>query len=159
MPPKTLVNLEEIDLNSVEVDVEGIRQSNPQRYEMEQLSGIIRFAPEQGYVVGYKDITENEFWIRGHIPARPLMPGVIMCEAAAQLCTYYYKNALPEAKSRFVGFGGMQDVKFRGTVQVGDKLILIAKSTELKPRRATFRTQGLVDGKIVFEATIIGMPV
>ncbi|MFH1549039.1 MAG: 3-hydroxyacyl-ACP dehydratase FabZ family protein [Planctomycetota bacterium] len=159
MPPKTLVNLEEIDLNTVEVDIEGIRQSNPQRYEMEQLTGIIRFAPEQGYVVGYKDITENEFWVRGHIPERPLMPGVIMCEAAAQLCTYYYKNSLPESRDRFVGFGGMQDVKFRGTVQVGDKLILIARSIELKPRRATFQAQGLVDGKIVFEAKIIGMPV
>ncbi len=159
MPPRLLVNLEEIDLNRVEIEIEGIREANPQRYEMEQLSGIIRFAPEEGCIVGYKDITGDEFWIRGHIPGRPIMPGVIMCEAAAQLCSFYYQNALLNDTERFVGFGGMTDVKFRGTVHVGDRLILIAKNVELKSRRAVFQTQGVVNGRMVFEAVIIGMPI
>ncbi len=159
MPPKLLVNLDDIDMNHVGVGIEDIRKVNPQRYEMEQLSGIIKFAPEEGYIVGYKDVTEDEFWVRGHIPGRPIMPGVIMCEAAAQLCSYYYMNSLPQDSERFVGFGGMTDVKFRGTVTVGDRLILIAKKVELKSRRAVFQTQGVVNGKIIFQAVIIGMPV
>jgi 3-hydroxyacyl-[acyl-carrier-protein] dehydratase len=159
MPPKTIVNLEGIDFGKVEYDIEEIRKSNPQRFEMEQLSGIIRFCPEESYVIGFKDVTEREFWTRGHIPGRPLMPGVIMCEAAAQLCTFFYKRALADSPDRFVGFGGMQDVKFRGTVVPGDRLVLIAKCTELKPRRATFQTQGFVNDKMVFEAIIIGLPV
>jgi len=159
MPPRLLVNLEEIDLNRVEIEIEGIREANPQRHEMEQLSGIIRFAPEEGCIIGYKDVTGDEFWIRGHIPGRPIMPGVIMCEAAAQLCSFYYQNALLNDTERFVGFGGMTDVKFRGTVHVGDRLILIAKNVELKSRRAVFQTQGVVNGRMVFEAVIIGMPV
>lgn len=158
MPPKLLVNLEEIDLSKVEVGIEGIRKANPQRHEMEQLSGIIRFSPEEGYIVGFKDVAKNEFWIRGHIPGRPIMPGVVMCEAAAQLCSYYYTHALPPGEERFVGFGGMTDVKFRGTVHVGDRLVLIAKNVELKSRRAVFQTQGVVNGRLVFEAVIIGMP-
>ena len=158
MPPKLMVNLEDLDLNNTEISIEEIRKANPQRYEMEQLSGIIKFAPEENYIVGYKDITTDEFWIRGHIPDRPIMPGVIMCEAAAQLCSFFYQKSLPD-KNRFVGFGGMIDVKFRGTVQVGDRLILIAKKVEMKTRRAVFQTQGVVNGKMVFEAGIIGMPV
>jgi len=158
MPPQLLVNLEEINLDRVEVGVEEIRKANPQRYEMEQLSGIIKFSPERGFIIGYKDVTEDEFWIRGHIPGRPIMPGVIMCEAAAQLCSYYFQKSMP-SENRFVGFGGMTDVKFRGAVHTGDRLILIAKEIEMKSRRAVFQTQGVVDGKMVFEAGIIGMPV
>ena len=85
------------------------------------------------------------------------MPGVMMVEAAAQLCTFYYKKSISD--DRFLGFGGVDKVKFRGTVVPGDKLILIAKNLELRPRRATFDTQGVVDGRIVFEARIIGMAV
>jgi len=159
MPPKFLVDLEGIDLNRVEIGIEEIRKANPQRCEMEQLTGIVKFAPEQGYVIGFKDITDKEFWIRGHIPGRPLMPGVIMCEVAAQLCSFYYTRTLPPGEERFVGFGGMTDVKFRGTVAPGDKFIIIAKNVELRSRRSTFQTQGIVNSRIVFEAVIIGMPV
>ena len=159
MPPKLLVDYEEINLEDVEYGIEEIRKFNQQRYEMEQLTGIIRFAPEHKYVVGFKAVTNKEFWIRGHVPGRPLMPGVVMCEAAAQLCSFYYLKALPEFHNQFLGFGGMRDVKFRGTVVPGDRLILAAKCTEMKTRRATFLTQGLVNDKVIFEATIIGMPV
>jgi 3-hydroxyacyl-[acyl-carrier-protein] dehydratase len=72
---------------------------------MEQLTGILMFDPEQSLIVGYKDVKADEFWVRGHIPGRPLLPGVLMCECAAQLCSYYYSRAT--SQSRFVGFGGM----------------------------------------------------
>ena len=61
--------------------------------------------------------------------------------------------------ARFLGFGGINDVKFRGKVVPGDNLILIAKNKELRPRRAIFDTQGVVNGKLVFEGVIIGMVV
>ncbi|MBI5677615.1 MAG: beta-hydroxyacyl-ACP dehydratase [Planctomycetes bacterium] len=118
---------------------------------------MVKFDPEQGIIVGYKDVSSNEFWVRGHIPGRPLMPGVLMLEAAAQLCTYYYKKTTQD--DRFLGFGGIDKVKFRGKVVPGDRLILIAKNRELRARRAIFDTQGVVDGKLVFEGVIIGMVV
>ena len=157
MPQDILTDLTNLDLNKIVVDIEDIRDVIPHRFEMEQLSGIVKFDPENRIIVGYKDVSHNEFWVRGHILGRPLMPGVIMLEAAAQLCTYYYKKTTKD--DRFLGFGGIDKVKFRGKVVPGDKLILIAKNKELRSRRAVFDTQGVVDGKLVFEGVIIGMVV
>jgi 3-hydroxyacyl-[acyl-carrier-protein] dehydratase len=157
MAQNILIDLSTLDLNKQIVAIEGIREVIPHRFEMEQLTGILKFDIEQGIIIGYKDISDKEFWVRGHIPGRPLMPGVLMLEAAAQLCTYYYKQTMKD--DRFLGFGGIDKVKFRGKVVPGDKLIIIAKNMELRSRRAIFDTQGIVDGKLVFEGVIIGMVV
>lgn len=85
MAQDILTDLSTLDLNKTTIDIEAIRAIIPHRYEMEQLDGIIKFDPENKIIVGYKDISHNEFWVRGHIPGRPLMPGVMMLEAAAQL--------------------------------------------------------------------------
>lgn len=154
-----LIDLKTLDLSTVSISMDEIRKINPQRHEMEQLSGIYIFNKENNLIVGYRDIGTQEFWTRGHIPGRPIFPGVLIIEAAAQLCTYYYKIALNDDPNRFLGFGGIDKVKFRGTVMPGDKLILVAKNTELKSRRAIFETQGLVGDKIVYEGIIVGMPV
>ena len=123
---------------------------------MEHLDGVVRVDLDEGLIVGYKDVRDDEFWVRGHIPGRPLLPGVIMCEAAAQLCSYYYKEAI--GLGEFLGFGGMEAVKFRQAVEPGSRLVLVAKAERVSQRRATFRCQGFVDGRMVFEGTIIGMP-
>ncbi len=156
MPPKPLLELDSIDLDALVAGPEQIRAVNPQRYEMEQLDGIIHQDTEEGVIVGLKEVREDEFWTRGHVPGRPLLPGVLMCEAAAQLCSYYYKQAF--AMDRFLGFGGMEGVKFRSEVVPGDRLVIVARKEELRPRRATFRCQGFVEGRMAFEGTIIGMP-
>jgi len=106
-------------------------------------------------VIGFKDVRDDEFWVRGHIPGRPLFPGVLMCEAAAQLCSYYYRRY--GGSNRFVGFGGMDKVKFRGQVVPGDRLILLARVIRLGTRRAVFEVQGIVDGRVVFEGVVTGM--
>jgi 3-hydroxyacyl-[acyl-carrier-protein] dehydratase len=89
MPPPLLFDLSQIDLTKEPVfDKEAICRLNPQRFEMQQLDGILWYDKKKLLVLGYKDVTEDEFWIRGHIPDRPLMPAVIMVEAAAQLSSF-----------------------------------------------------------------------
>ena len=77
MPPTLLFDLTKIDLSQTVFDKKAIEEVNPQRYEMQHLDGVIWYDKEKFLILGYKDITENEFWIRGHVPGRPLMPGVI----------------------------------------------------------------------------------
>ena len=89
MPPAALIDPATIDTSRVLADQEGIRRINLQRFEMEQLSAIVSVDRDQHLIVGYKDVLPDEFWVRGHMPDYPLMPGVLMCEAAAQLCSYY----------------------------------------------------------------------
>src|SRR5258707_7869923 len=89
MPPELHFDLANIDLTRVEVDKEGIRKLLPQRFEMEQLDAIVFADWKNALIVGYKDVRADEFWVRGHMPDFPLMPGVLMCEAAAQLCSYF----------------------------------------------------------------------
>ena len=86
---KYLIDISDIDFENPIAEIDDIRDFNPQRHEMEQLTAIVCVDEEKHTCLGYKDISEDEFWVRGHMPAMALMPGVIMCEAAAQISSYY----------------------------------------------------------------------
>ncbi|HZZ30124.1 MAG TPA: 3-hydroxyacyl-ACP dehydratase FabZ family protein [Pirellulales bacterium] len=148
----------EFDTHQVVADLDEIRRYNLQRFEMEQLSAICHCDTQRQICVGYKDVTLNEFWVRGHMPNAPLMPGVIICEVAAQLSSYFVqKYDLLGAK--VVGFGGLEDVKFRGGVVPGDRLVMIVQL--LKVRRGAMivcRFQGFVKDAMVVEGRLKGIP-
>jgi 3-hydroxyacyl-[acyl-carrier-protein] dehydratase len=157
MPPVLHLDPATIDLTRIVADAEAIRQVNPQRHEMEQLSAIVYLDEEHHLIAGYKDVRDDEFWVRGHMPSYPLMPGVVMCEAAAQLCSYYtFKRGLLQGD--FIGFGGMENVRFRSVVRPGDRLVLIGKAIKLHHRQTVFNVQGFVGTTMVFHADIIGVP-
>ena len=80
-----LVPFTDYDLNVVIADVTDIRRYNPQRYEMEFLTAIVMEDLQRQVIVGYLDTSPSDFWGRGHMPGMPLLPGVLMCEAAANL--------------------------------------------------------------------------
>ena len=147
-----------INLNTVIASIDEIRKLNPQRHEMEQLTAIVYEDHSRGICVGYKDVGRDEFWARGHMPGMPLMPGVIMCEAAAQLSSYYVqKHDLLKAK--MVGFGGLEEVRFRDPVVPGDRLVIACKLLKARPRRMLIcRFQGFVGGTVVLEGIIKGIP-
>jgi 3-hydroxyacyl-[acyl-carrier-protein] dehydratase len=157
MPPATFADLQDFDLDALEFDREAIRLRNPHRYEFELLHGIIAFRPDEGLIIGEHRASDDAFWVRGHIPGRPLFPGVLMVETAAQLCSFYWREKFPDQKN-FFGFGGIESTRFRGVVEPGDRLVIVGKSIQLKPRRAIFDAQGFVRDKMVFETRIMGIP-
>lgn len=132
-PKDVLLDPSEIDFNHVVADLDEIRRCNPQRFEMEQLTAIVFDDFKRMICAGYKDITENEFWVRGHMPGMPLMPGVLICEAAAQMCSYYAHKHDLLGESKVVGFGGMEEVRFRDPVRVGDRMVVVCKMLKVRP--------------------------
>jgi 3-hydroxyacyl-[acyl-carrier-protein] dehydratase len=153
-----ILDFSEYDPNQVIADLSEIRRYNLQRFEMEQLSGICYVDQERHICAGFKDITHEEFWVRGHMPKAPLMPGVMMCEAAAQLSSYFaQKYDLLGAK--VVGFGGLEEVKFRDGVLPGNRLVIVVQM--LKVRRGAMivcRFQGFVNQGMVVEGRLKGIP-
>ncbi len=157
MPPTLIVDPASVDLSQVVADREAIRRVNPQRYELEQLTAIVLMDGEQHLIAGYKDVGAEEFWVRGHLPDYPLLPGVLICEAAAQLCSYYIVST-GLLQGDFLGFGGLENVRFRSPVRPGDRLLLIGKCMRMNRRQTIFNVQGFVGATMVFHGDILGVP-
>jgi len=158
MPPQLLFDLSQIDLTGKPVfDKEAIGRVNPQRFEMQQLDGILWYDEKKYLILGYKDVTENEFWVRGHIPGRPLMPGVIMVEAAAQLLSFFVRQIY--GVDAFIGFAGIDSAKFRSIVGPGQRLYLLGHLTTFKRKKYIASIQGVIDGTMVFETVVSGLKV
>ncbi len=154
-----ILDFSEYDLERVIADIEDIRKYIPQRFEMEHLTAIVFDDVERGICVGYKDVSSSEFWARGHMPGMPLMPGVIMCEAAAQLCSYHVQRH-DLMNTKMLGFGGMDDVRFRGTVVPGDRLVILAERLQLRVgAMIRSRFQCFVAKNLVCEGQIRGIPI
>ncbi len=157
MPPNLLFQYKDLDLSTVVFDRSTIGQVNPQAFEMSQLDGIIWHDLDQMMCLGFKDITDHEFWIRGHIPGRPIMPGVIMVESAAQLCSFFMKKIY--GLTGFIGFSGIESTKFRETVVPGDRLYLLGHIDKVRSRQFSATVQGVVNDKMAFDTVISGMRV
>jgi 3-hydroxyacyl-[acyl-carrier-protein] dehydratase len=154
-----LLDWSEIDFDHVVANVDDIRKFNPQRFEMEQLTAICFDDVERMICAGYKDVTDQEFWVRGHMPGMPLMPGVLMCEAAAQMCSYYAHKHKLLGECKVVGFGGLEDVRFRDTVRIGDRLVVVCKLIKVRVGAIIVcRFQAFVNQVLVADGKIKGIP-
>ena len=150
-----ILDFSSFDLDNVIADIEDIHRYNPQRYEMEQLTAICYEDRENHIVVGYKDLGPDEFWARGHMPGMPLMPGVIMCEAAAQLASFYSMKY--KLMSGTIGFGGLEKVRFRGIVRPGDRFVIVCQLLKLRRTIMTCRFECFVDRNLVCEGILKGI--
>ena len=152
------IDLSTLDFNNVIADREEINKYNEQRFEMQQLDGILYQNEETGIAVGYKDITNDEFWIRGHVPGAPLMPGVLMCESAAQLCSYFSQKLGMTDENHIIGFAGIDEVRFRGVVIPGDKLIIMIKRVKMNRLLLSCDFQCFVNNQLVCHGNVKGAP-
>lgn len=160
MPVRELIlDPASLDFDNIIADAEEIRRYNPQRFEMEQLTAIIHEDLERHICAGFKDITHDEFWVRGHMPNMPLMPGVLMLEAAAQMCSYFSQK-YDLLGAAMVGFGGLEEVRFRDPVIPGDRLLLMCEMTKLRRGRIVVtKFQGFVRNSLAVEGILKGIPI
>src|SRR5262245_22594642 len=105
-------DLLDLDLSRPVADLAAIHAVNPHRFGMEMLSAIVLLDPQRRLIVGYKDVRPGEFWVPGHMPGFPLLPGVLMCEAAAQLCGYYVSSQQVVPEGSLMGLAGIDDARF-----------------------------------------------
>ncbi len=146
-----------LDLDKPIADIDAIRNVNPQRFEMEQLTAILYEDLDTRTCAALKVVTQDEFWVRGHMPGMPLMPGVLMLEAVAQLSCYCAAK-IKMMDSGVVGFGGVDKCRFRGVVRPGDNLILMVKLLKVRHGRMLVAAfQGVVDQEMVLEGELRGV--
>jgi len=154
-PP--LFDFAAIDRSQVAVSAEQVGHINPQAGAMRQLDRVIWKTPSSTTGLGIKHVRHDEFWVDGHIPGRPLLPGVLMIEAAAQLSSVLHHLAYGPFGDRFIGFARCNNVVFRGQVVPGDDLLLLADEITHGRRKFVSATQAWVEDRLVFEGEIHGI--
>ena len=157
MPRPPILDPATLDLTHVIADQDAIRKANPHRGQMEHLTAVVYMDAVNQICAGYKDVRADEFWVPGHIPGRPLLPGVIMIEAGAQLAAFYTRKYV--GWTGFIGFGGADEIRFRQPVAPGCRLHMLAQKVWQRHGRLYCKVQGLVDSSLVFEAGIVGTQV
>lgn len=138
---------------------EQIQQINPHRHEFAQLDGVLYFEPEDPLFVALREVAEDEFWVRGHVPGRPIFPGVLMCETLAQAASVHAQLLLKRKDGTFFGFAAMDEVRFKDAVEPGTTLWVAGKLIKLSDRHDYFKWHGQLlreDGSLVCTAIVTG---
>ena len=134
--------------------VEEIHQLLPHRYPFALVDRIIEYVPGER-AVGIKNVTFNEPYFPGHIPGRPIMPGVLMVESMAQVGGVILTQ-LPGMKGKFFAFAGIDKTRFRRQVVPGDQLVMTVELLSFKRQRiAKMQGKGLVDGQLAVEGEML----
>lgn len=156
MAPTLLFELPDLEPATPALDAAQIEAINPHRGVMRMIDQVVYHTPELDRMVATREIRDDEFWCEGHIPGRPIFPGVLMIEAAAQVSSLLYLMRMEGVS--FLGFVGADNFRFRGQVVPGDKLVILALEVDFRKRRSICDVQGLVGDTLVFEGRITGMP-
>ena len=135
------------------LDIEAIREILPHRYPFLLVDRIVELEEER--VVGIKNVTVNEPWVPGHFPDFPVMPGVLIIEAMAQVAGVLVLGAIPDRKNKLVLFASIDMAKFRRPVVPGDQLRIEMKVVKRKASVAKMQGTATVDGQVVAEAEVM----
>jgi beta-hydroxyacyl-ACP dehydratase FabZ len=133
------------------LDTDAIRKILPHRYPMLLVDRILELS--ETHIVGIKNVTSNEPFFDGHFPDYPVMPGVLIIEAMAQVAGVQVLSSIPDRHTKLVLLASVEEAKFRKPVRPGDQLVI--EMTLLKRKAALAKMSGTakVDGVVVAEAT------
>jgi beta-hydroxyacyl-ACP dehydratase FabZ len=135
------------------MDIPAIRDILPHRYPMLLVDRIVEL--EEDRIVGIKNVTANEPFFIGHFPDYPVMPGVMIVEAMAQVAGVLVLNRIPDRKSKLVLLASIEQAKFRKPVLPGDQLRIEMKVIKIKSTVAKMQGTATVDGGVVAEAEVL----
>lgn len=150
-----LFDLDALDLDAVHADRAQMFKLIPHRDQMALLDRVVWAKPDRTQGLAALKVRGDEFWVSGHFPEKPMLPGVLMIEAGAQLACYMYN--IRHDEPRIAAFIRIEDAVFRRSVTVGEELFLLAKEVKYSPRRFISQIQGVVGDQICFEARISGL--
>jgi 3-hydroxyacyl-[acyl-carrier-protein] dehydratase len=135
------------------MDIQAIRALLPHRYPMLLVDCILEI--EEDRIVGIKNVTANEPFFAGHFPDFPVMPGVLIVEAMAQVAGVLVLKQIPDRERKLVLLASIEEAKFRKPVRPGDQLRIEMKVTRRKATVAKMYGRATVDGVLVAEAQVM----
>ncbi|MBI4513200.1 MAG: bifunctional UDP-3-O-[3-hydroxymyristoyl] N-acetylglucosamine deacetylase/3-hydroxyacyl-ACP dehydratase [Gemmatimonadetes bacterium] len=136
------------------LDIQQIMQVLPHRYPFLLVDRIVEFEPGKR-IVGIKNVTINEPFFQGHFPGHPIMPGVLIIEAMAQVGGMLLMGCVDDPEHKVVYFMSLDNVKFRRRVTPGDQIRFELEMVQLRGRTCRMKGVGRVEGQVVAEAEMM----
>ena len=140
------------------LDSQAIQKLLPHRYPFLLVDRIIELVPRER-IVGVKQITINEPFFQGHFPGAPVMPGVLVVEALAQVGAVLALREIEDRDNKLVFFTGIKEARFRRPVVPGDTLILEVTAMRIGSRVQRMHGEAKVEGKLAADADIMSIVV
>ena len=135
------------------LDIQEILALLPHRYPMLMVDRILEITEDS--IVGIKNVTVNEPQFTGHFPGLPVMPGVLIIEAMAQVAGILVGTLAPHTRGKVMFLASVEEAKFRKPVTPGDQLRIEMKILRLKHTVAKMQGTATVDGQVAAEATLM----
>jgi 3-hydroxyacyl-[acyl-carrier-protein] dehydratase len=135
------------------MDIQAIRDILPHRYPMLLVDRIEELEPDR--IVGIKNVSVNEPFFIGHFPDYPVMPGVLIMEAMAQVAGVLVLSSIPDRHTQLVLLASVEEAKFRKPVRPGDQLRIEMKVAKRKATIAKMFGTAMVNGEVVAEAIML----
>lgn len=135
------------------LDIQRIRELLPHRFPMLMVDRVLEIEDEKA--TGIKNVSANEPFFQGHFPEYPIMPGVLIAEALAQMGAILVMSKLENPEDKLVLFASIESCKFRRPVTPGDQLRLEVEFIVNKRSVAKMKGVASVDGKVVAEGVMM----